>query len=79
MIIAVLTGIQSYSQEKFTVSGTVRVKKTGETVIGASIRAGDAGTFSNDYGFYSISLPAGNYTIAVSHSGHAYLFAEHYT
>ncbi len=69
LIIAVLTGIQAYSQEKFTVSGTVRVKKTGETVIGASIRAGDAGTFSNDYGFYSISLPAGKYTIVISTVG----------
>ena len=43
--------LHSYSQERFTISGTVRVKKTGETVIGASIRLGDAGTFSNDYGF----------------------------
>lgn len=57
------------SQERFTISGTVRIKKTGETVIGASIRAGDAGTFSNDYGFYSISLAKGNYTIAISAVG----------
>jgi hypothetical protein len=57
------------SQERFTISGTVRVKKTGETVIGASIRVGDAGTFSNDYGFYSLSLAKGNYTIAISAVG----------
>ncbi|HRN57445.1 MAG TPA: TonB-dependent receptor, partial [Agriterribacter sp.] len=69
MIAAVLTGIQAYGQEQYTVSGTVRVKKTGETVIGASVRVGDAGTFSNDYGFYSISLPAGKYTMFISAVG----------
>ena len=69
VILAMLTCMQGYSQEKFTISGTVRVQKTGETIIGASIKAGDAGTFSNDYGFYSISLPAGKYTFEVSGVG----------
>lgn len=68
-LIAILANTQSYSQQKFTISGTVRVKSTGETIIGASIRAGDAGTFSNDYGFYSLSLPGGRYAIKVSAVG----------
>ena len=49
VVLAILTCMQGYSQGKFTISGTVRVQKTGETIIGASIKAGEAGTFSNDY------------------------------
>jgi hypothetical protein len=69
VILIMFAFMQGYSQEKFTVSGTVRVQRTGETIIGASVKAGDAGTFSNDYGFYSISLPAGKYTFEVSAVG----------
>ena len=69
VVLAILTCMQGYSQGKFTISGTVRVQKTGETIIGASIKAGEAGTFSNDYGFYSISVPAGKYTFQVSAVG----------
>lgn len=69
MMIAVLVYAQAFSQEQFTISGTVRVKRTGETVIGASIRVGDAGSFSNDYGFYSVSLSPGNYTVIISAVG----------
>lgn len=56
---------------KYTISGTVRSKQTGETVIGASIRVTDInqGTSSNEYGFYSLTLPAGNHQLAVSAVG----------
>lgn len=68
-MIVVLTGLHSYGQERYTISGTIRVKNTGETIIGASIRVAEAGTLSNDYGFYSISLPQGNYTLSISATG----------
>ncbi len=56
---------------KYTISGTVRSKQTGETVIGASIRVTDVnqGTSSNEYGFYSLTLPAGDHQLAVSAVG----------
>lgn len=56
---------------KFTVSGTIKSKQTGETIIGASIRATDVnqGTSSNEYGFYSLTLPAGDHELAVSAIG----------
>jgi hypothetical protein len=53
----------------FTVSGTIKSKSKGETLIGASIRAGNAGTSSNEYGFYSLTLPKGNYTLEFSAIG----------
>ncbi|MFL5808633.1 MAG: TonB-dependent receptor, partial [Flavisolibacter sp.] len=60
------TSIQNYS-----VYGTITSEKTGETIIGASVTLlpGSKGTSSNDYGFYSLSLNQGNYTLIVSAIG----------
>jgi hypothetical protein len=55
--------------EKFTLSGTIKSKKKGETIIGASVRVGSTGTSSNEYGFYSITLPAGSYNLEVTAVG----------
>jgi hypothetical protein len=59
----------AFSQEKFTISGTVTSKAKGETLIGASVRAGNQGVTSNEYGFYSLTLEKGSYTIEVSAVG----------
>jgi hypothetical protein len=61
----------SKAQEKFTISGTVTSQKTGETLIGASIRIVNTsfGTISNEYGFFSITLSAGEYTIEITSVG----------
>lgn len=62
----------SYAQQKFTLSGTVRSVRTGETVINASVRSVNSadGVSSNEYGFYSITLPAGDYEIEYSAVGY---------
>ncbi len=46
--------------QQFTVSGKLSEAGNGETLIGATISAPKlkAGTQTNDYGFYSLSLPA---------------------
>jgi hypothetical protein len=56
---------------QFTVSGTVTAARNGETVIGATVRVlnRNAGTISNEYGFYSLTLPAGNYQVQFSSTG----------
>jgi hypothetical protein len=64
--------ITSHSQaEKYSLHGTIKAKETGEVIIGASISvAGSStGTISNEYGFYSLTLPANNYTLDVSAIG----------
>ncbi len=63
--------LASYGQQKYSVHGIIKSKKTGETIIGASISvAGTSiGTTSNEYGFYSLSLPAGRQSIIVSAVG----------
>ena len=59
------------AQKKFAINGTIKSKKTGETIIAASIRVANStiGTTSNEYGFYSITLPKGNYNIEYSAVG----------
>lgn len=57
------------AQDRFTISGTIKSKKNGETLIGATITAGASGATSNEYGFYSLSLPAGEYQLEVSAVG----------
>jgi hypothetical protein len=60
------------AQGRYTISGTIRDKKTGEILIGASVSLLEiprSGIISNAYGFYSISAAPGKYTLIVSFSG----------
>lgn len=68
-LLTLLICSSAQSQEKFTISGIIKSKSKGETLIGASIRVGNTGTISNEYGFYSITLDKGIYTIEISASG----------
>ncbi len=56
---------------RFTLHGTIRSAKTGESIIGAtvSIVSKSEATSSNEYGFYSLTLPAGHYTVEFSAIG----------
>ncbi len=58
--------------EKFTLSGTISEKINGETMIGVNVLIPElsAGTSSNEYGFYSITLPAGTYQAVYSFIGY---------
>src|SRR5579862_6814423 len=62
----------SFGQGKHTISGTIKEGKTGESLIGASVyllELPKSATLSNAYGFYSITAPAGHYTLIISFSG----------
>ncbi|MGL2994153.1 TonB-dependent receptor [Flavobacterium sp. TSSA_36] len=54
---------------KFTLSGTISDKNSNETLIGVNIFFPDLkmGVTSNEYGFYSITLPKGRHTIQISY------------
>lgn len=59
--------------QKFTVSGTIKDKKNGETIIGATVKVTElkgTGVAANEYGFYSITLPAGTYTLLFEFLGY---------
>jgi hypothetical protein len=61
------------AQQSYVLSGSVRDKQTGESLIKAVVRIQElpnAGIISNEYGFYSLSLPKGNYSVVVSQVGY---------
>lgn len=62
----------AHSQGKFTVSGYVKDKATGEYLIGANVYFKELlkGTSTNQYGFYSITMDQGAYTLVVSFLGY---------
>ena len=61
------------AQSRYTVSGTVKEKSSGEMLIGAGITVegkSGVGAVTNEYGFYSLSLPEGDYTLRFSSVGY---------
>jgi len=55
------------------ISGTVRDSKTGETLLAATISVpgqNAIGTVTNEFGFYSLAIPQGVSTLAVSYTGY---------
>lgn len=58
-------------QEKYTLSGTITDISSNETLIGVNILIPEIqfGTMTNEYGFYSITLPKGTYEIQISYLG----------
>ncbi len=71
VLLFVTISFTAYSQEKFTLSGTIADKSSNETLIGVSIYIPEAntGTSTNSYGFYSITLPKGDYTLIINYIG----------
>ncbi len=54
-----------------TISGYIKDASNGEDLIGAScyIKELKKGTIANEYGFYSLSIPSGYYTVSYSFLG----------
>lgn len=73
VILLALTPSAIYAQKKATISGTVTVQSSGEAIIGAVIKIKEqptVGAVTNEFGFYSITLPQGDYTLSVSYLGY---------
>lgn len=70
LLLSVLAG---FAQNSATLSGSIKDQSTGETLIGATVRLQElpnTGATSNEYGFYSITAPVGNYTVLVQYIGY---------
>jgi hypothetical protein len=63
--------ITSFAQEKATLSGTIKDQSKGEELIGAMIRikGQNIGAETNEYGFFSLTVPVGTYTFIISAVG----------
>ena len=59
-------------QNKYTISGYIKDKSSGESSIGASVYIKELlkGTTTNQYGFYSISIEEGEYILVTSYIGY---------
>ena len=64
--------------QKFTISGNITDESSGEPLIGANIidLNSNQGAVSNNYGFYSITLPAGEVKLQFSYVGYSTLEKE---
>lgn len=60
------------AQDKFTISGYLKDAKNGEVLIGAVVVVKEkaVSAASNEYGFYSITLLSGAYTVSVNYIGY---------
>ncbi|MFZ4741538.1 MAG: TonB-dependent receptor [Bacteroidales bacterium] len=73
LFILLLFANVSLFAQSFTISGYISDKKTGETLIGATVinKANkQVGVSANTYGFYSLKLPKGNYELLISYIGY---------
>lgn len=71
LLLFLVLSLPAAGQEKFTINGTIRDGSNGEALIGVTvyIREISNGTVTNEYGFYSITLPQGTYTVTCSYVG----------
>ncbi|MDR1556623.1 MAG: TonB-dependent receptor [Tannerellaceae bacterium] len=67
-----IAGCLQAQEKKFTISGNIKDGSNGEDLIGAEvvIAGTRTGTVSNAYGYYSLSLPPGDYTLVFSYIGY---------
>lgn len=63
----------SLGQSRLTISGYIKDKANGEELIGVTVYVKEtaSGTVTNAYGFYSLTLPPGKYSIQYSYVGYA--------
>jgi hypothetical protein len=78
VLILFCVGTIGYCQEKITLSGVITDHNSNETLIGVTVIISDLniGTTTNDYGFYSITLPKGTHSIMVSYLGYQSIIQE---
>jgi hypothetical protein len=68
-----LLSVSLYGQQKYTISGTVKDSLSGESIISAMVRVKELsgiGITTNEYGFYSLTIPKGTYQIKFSFFGY---------
>ncbi len=67
-----LIATSTFGQQKVTLNGYIKDSANGEALIGATVfvKEANTGTVTNEYGFFSITLPGGSYTVSVSYIGY---------
>ncbi|MUH37207.1 TonB-dependent receptor [Zobellia amurskyensis] len=60
------------TEKKYTISGYITESGSGENLLGVSVYVPKLklGTTTNDYGFFSLTLPEGNHEVVISYIGY---------
>ena len=63
---------ETFAQEKVTINGYIKDAANGEELLGVTIYIPSlkAGTITNDYGFYALTVPKGTYDVQFSYIGY---------
>ncbi|WP_088341381.1 TonB-dependent receptor [Robiginitalea sediminis] len=66
-----LLGSALSAQQRYTLSGTITEAGSNETLIGVNILVPElrTGAVTNEYGFYSLTLPEGTYQVVIRYLG----------
>ena len=78
ILLLLVTSVLFAQQKKYTISGTLKDVNNGETLFGATVYIQNTtlGTTTNEYGFYSLTAPEGEYTLVISYIGYAAIEKE---
>lgn len=70
--IILISGKNETAQPKVTISGYITDSESSEVLIGANVydRINGAGTATNEFGFYSLTLPLGEVDLRFSYTGY---------
>ena len=73
LCLAALLCLAASAQKRFTISGYVKDIHSSETLLGATVQdaVNRMGTTTNSYGFYTLTLPAGQVRVDYSYVGYA--------
>jgi len=71
-LLLALISLPALAQTRHSVSGYVKDNSNGEGLIGVSVyvREAETGVVTNPYGFYSLTLPDGKYTLVFTYIGY---------
>jgi TonB dependent receptor/CarboxypepD_reg-like domain/TonB-dependent Receptor Plug Domain len=73
-LLLILISLHVAISQNATISGYVKDALSGETLIGVNVynkANSQQGTSTNTYGFYSLTLPKGKFTLKISYVGYA--------
>jgi len=72
LLLGLMLSTHAFSQEKHTLSGYVKDKSNGESLIGATVVIEElsSGNITNVYGYYSITVPPGDYNVSFRYIGY---------
>lgn len=72
LMFLILAGLYATAQQRYTISGYVKDQQSGESLIGISVsKAGTGlGTVTNEFGFFSLTLPTGEHELQFSYVGY---------